>query len=943
MKGKRALRPDASPDRDVKRIKHNGAVGILTTSASPQDLSIPTTKLEVPSTLRRSSKRNKPNIPSVLATCPQEIQPYQDQWTISCRGGGRISNIDPVFSPDEKYILIPHSNIIQIYSMTTSSIVRTLQTPDNLNYIIRHKISPIDPHHLFVATHCGTIIEWDWTTGKLIQLYELSTVVVSFDVISVTTHDPKLHDALNLYTICKNKEGKYEIRVSVEDHDSDSRLWKHSAIYTTSTRISNLRIAAGGRVILAFAGVYVVAGYCHDLMPGALGPSKHSWREVRLSVYATCYDIWETSRQKKSHNKIETQPLVPAIDLAVGDEDGAILIYHDFITTLLNCEKEEELDTGLVSRRLHWHRDTVKTVKWSKDGNYIISGGLETVLVLWQLDAGRQQFLPHLTSPICNLVVSPSGASYAVKLADNSAMVLSTSELKPTASMSSLQIPFYNDISNHHSKKKKSNNLDERRLFLNKIPAAINPISGHLLLAVPSSQTTSSPDRPPNASFLQTFDIRSNQHISRQAIARTNVSIMNSGPEGTGLTTPNSKFIQISFDGDWLVTVDEWDQYIDTVNILTPLREVLDPCKRRETFLKFWRWSECCGEWELVTRVDNPHGSPLYGSLPIRDLVMCPSRLAVATVGDDGAVKIWTPEYKRDASKRSIKTWKCSQTIALDKLKNESEQLPQTRSCLSFSGDGSILAVCWAKLSSSEPGIVFLIDPIDGRICYSRQNLFYGLPRDCGFVDRYLIILSDHLVSWHTVTDKISFVLSLTDKTGSQSYAKSAPLLALDHRNQTFAVAFPKTISYSEETPTESEKTQFQIAIFKPTAPGALFQSKLESAPRALMAGSKTGDYTIINSAAEVIQVSSSTQTGPVTADMSSTETLLRSGLEDLFGFRQLPLQSGQGQPASSLVALDHAKSLADIFDTGPSFALPDIEILLRDVVDVFSSRTVPA
>ena len=72
-------------------------------------------------------------------------------------------------------------------------------------------------------------------------------------------------------------------------------------------------------------------------------------------------------------------------------------------------------------------------------GNYLISGGRETVLILWQLETSRRQELPHLTSAIDNIVVSPSGSSYLIQLADNSAMVLSTSELSPTAYVAGLQ------------------------------------------------------------------------------------------------------------------------------------------------------------------------------------------------------------------------------------------------------------------------------------------------------------------------------------------------------------------------------------------------------------------------------------------------------------------------------------------------------------------------
>ena len=44
-----------------------------------------------------------------------------------------------------------------------------------------------------------------------------------------------------------------------------------------------------------------------------------------------------------------------------------------------------------------------------------------------------------MAATIQNVVVSPTGTSYAVQLADNSAMVLSTSELKPVVNIAGIQ------------------------------------------------------------------------------------------------------------------------------------------------------------------------------------------------------------------------------------------------------------------------------------------------------------------------------------------------------------------------------------------------------------------------------------------------------------------------------------------------------------------------
>jgi NET1-associated nuclear protein 1 (U3 small nucleolar RNA-associated protein 17) len=55
---------------------------------------------------------------------------------------------------------------------------------------------------------------------------------------------------------------------------------------------------------------------------------------------------------------------------------------------------------------LQWHAAAVGAITFSSDGNYLLSGGVEAVLVLWSLVSGgtaAKQFLPRLGAPICQL------------------------------------------------------------------------------------------------------------------------------------------------------------------------------------------------------------------------------------------------------------------------------------------------------------------------------------------------------------------------------------------------------------------------------------------------------------------------------------------------------------------------------------------------------------
>ena len=52
-------------------------------------------------------------------------------------------------------------------------------------------------------------------------------------------------------------------------------------------------------------------------------------------------------------------------------------------------------------------------------GTYLLSGGEEAVLVLWQLDKDVKNFLPRLGSPIAKLTCSPNDSLFGVSLQNN--------------------------------------------------------------------------------------------------------------------------------------------------------------------------------------------------------------------------------------------------------------------------------------------------------------------------------------------------------------------------------------------------------------------------------------------------------------------------------------------------------------------------------------------
>lgn len=117
---------------------------------------------------------------------------------------------------------------------------------------------------------------------------------------------------------------------------------------------------------------------------------------------------------------------------ATGDAIGVVRLWYCLdpkLVKVVGVEKKSQTST------LHWHAHTVSSIAFTANGAYLLSGGEESVLVIWQVHSGKREFVPRVGSPIKNIVVSPPRAAeeeYLLGLADASYTFVSSSTLKLT-------------------------------------------------------------------------------------------------------------------------------------------------------------------------------------------------------------------------------------------------------------------------------------------------------------------------------------------------------------------------------------------------------------------------------------------------------------------------------------------------------------------------------
>lgn len=577
--------------------------------------------------------------------------------------------------------------------------------------------------------------------------------------------------------------------------------------------------------------------------------------------------------------------------------------------------------------------------------------------MIWQLETGSHDTLPHLGAPLEGIVVSPSGSSYAVRLADNSAMILSTAELKPTFSVAGIQLPAKADPNAQlplllNVDAPQHNAIPSQKL---RFPVVSGP-SG-LLCAVPSATPSRIPSTlPQNASYLQTFDVASVHQLSRQALTRTKATDLNVGPESNTIEEPNVTLMQISHNGQWLATVDEWTPPKRDLAMVTynDAHATEEGKIRNEIYLKFWSWNNESKIWTLVSRIDDPHASQsgfAEGGNRVLDLTTDPSSVTFATVGEDGTVRTWAPSTRqrhgsaiKNKEGEGLMDWRCRSTLTIDT--GALSPQPFTEAKLAYAHDASCLA---AACVSSSPWTIHFIDTASWTARTGPYGPFTGSLHGLAIVDRYLVLLSEELCVWNLVTHELVYAFKLAPELSSFKH------MAVDIQRGTFAVAL------SEGTGSASEKGQAkygsEIMIFESANPVPTLHQTTSQPTTALIPLHDRAGYIAIDTAAEVRTLTPRHGgVDPTTALPTPPQTPSR-GLQEIYGGFDdgHDVQAGdtRKQVAANISAdsvefrvdddevnVVSPEKLAEVFDVGAGYTMPPVTDLFERVARLFAGKS---
>lgn len=228
------------------------------------------------------------------------------------------------------------------------------------------------------------------------------------------------------------------------------------------------------------------------------------WENVGERLFATNSAVKDKSPNKKLHpaQKNLPQDLESRGGVRGDDDAGALTTYH-------------------------WHAHEVKFLIFSSDGAYLLSGGSEGVLVIWQLETGKRQFLPRLGGPLVSIASSPKPFVFAVTCMDNTLKFVNIGTMEIERNIQGIKPPF----------------LLPKQSTLHATRACIEPQEGKIVL-------------PTHNLSLQFYDAASDLHVTEIQVAPRNYISTGGRNERDGGPSTFVTHVEFSADGTSMATVD---------------------------------------------------------------------------------------------------------------------------------------------------------------------------------------------------------------------------------------------------------------------------------------------------------------------------------------------------------------------------------------------------
>ncbi len=418
--------------------------------------------------------------------------------------------------------------------------------------------------------------------------------------------------------------------------------------------------------------------------------------------------------------------------VAAGDVTGRILLWYNVLNSMNDGGRNKKFqrsstNVGLCGSKantdecsphctFHWHSRPVKCLLFSADGMFLLSGGEESVMVVWKHDEARKSYLPRLGAPLSNFFEFPRDTSrIVVACVDNSLRVVSLSSLAIECTIQGIR-----PSSSYYGMRKSQEGQSSSTPYDLKLRSMTEPKHHSFNEASTKSCLTLEPISGALASSaaganVQLFDFLRDSHVSdihvspnmhaayADMIGGRGESIVTHivfSHSGTFLATVSQRLEGATLGLDMFARVREAEYSSDSLE--TNCTETLKIWERRGSFTSKDSPANDNSNvgFDCVTTCDAPHKCDVtsvafQGGKLEAEAMIC-------TVSVDGEIKLW----KRSIifTKSKLLAWSCCSVMS------HSEQRIPSIFSVSFSDDGSLLATGSDDILLWDPGSCARLD-----------------------------------------------------------------------------------------------------------------------------------------------------------------------------------------------------------------------------------------
>lgn len=337
-----------------------------TPSKSPIQDNATSTKKSFKEKVAESKEAAKAELVKTQSSTPAKKQKQKQKspakWSVSQVQGGWFLPTDPVFSQDEKYLLLANPKGLHIYDTNTSLLAHFLAA-SNTGVITTYARSSSNPALVYVADSNGLITLWDWVEGTKIGRWDIGATVRNMVVITQPGSDEDL-------VYCHETGDKHIVNVHALRTKSQASRTELKRVLKSSSAIISLQVLLQGKYVVIATAESITVGKRLKVSKTAVQEFEYVWRELKFSKRVTTCNTYFRQREVPENGKKSAQDQRDVLDLAVGDEIGVILLFEDILASFAAIESSQKGNKSrtdsaesLRPKKLHWHRDAVSTLR----------------------------------------------------------------------------------------------------------------------------------------------------------------------------------------------------------------------------------------------------------------------------------------------------------------------------------------------------------------------------------------------------------------------------------------------------------------------------------------------------------------------------------------------------------------------------------------------------